>query len=96
MDIINSNRPDQGMENRNETCSRSVTKCSTESLCGCCVRDSDSGRRAGCSSETEGQQEAEVEVQAPSAVLMEASTGAVVDMKKMQIQDARRPVSRRS
>ena len=27
---------------------------------------------------TEGQQEAEVEVQAPSAVLMEASTGAVL------------------
>ena len=45
---------------------------------------------------TEGQQEAEVEVQAPSAVLMEASTGAVLYEKMMQIQDARRPVSRRS
>ena len=35
---------------------------------------------------TEGQQEAEVEVQAPSAVLMEASTGAVLYEKDADLQ----------
>ena len=66
------------MENRNETCSRSVTKRGTESLCGVAAGIQTLAEEPDALRKQKGSRRQRWEVQAPSAVLMEASTGAVL------------------